>query len=323
MNKVTQLLLCCLVVLQCSISIAMEQQSAAPVSVGDLLLTRQPSFDFHVGVVVWAPKNATMDSLEEVVLADHAPRKEGQGPDGVRFVWLKDFILDGVFHSFEIPEHEKSRAFLIVARAVSALFTNAAYDIAQKNCGGFAEWCTNGALSGFADFRRPESLSFNREMRKFRKWCDGTPEGKQKIIESLREQNIKEESIAMVEKFPVQSLAYFGQGCKDGEVNLVQFIKATVNESITNGASLAVNSSDPKTMPSLASIVSSAFSLDRDFLRLTDNAWAQLSSMNDEEAIYLCSRIVDEDVLGNLVDVGQLIEEMVIWKMINKTKAKL
>lgn len=321
MNRVTRLFFLVLVALQCSISMAMKMQSSASVRVGDFLLTRQPSFDFHAGVVVWAAKNATLDSLDDVVLADHAPRNEG--PDGVQFVRLREFMLDGVFHSCEIPDHERSRAFFIVARAVSALLTNAAYDIAQKNCGGFAEWCINGALSGFVDFRQPESLSFNREMRKFRKWCDGTVEGKQKIIENLRAQNIKEESIAMVEQFSVKSLSYFGHRCKDGEANLAQFIRAKINEAVTNGASLAVNSSAKRTIPSLASIVFAAFSLDRDFLGLTDIAWAQLSSMNDEDAAYLCSRIVDEDVLGNFVNVGQLIEEMLVSRAINKTKAKL
>lgn len=323
MKKKVFLILLGLILLQCSISIAMQPQNPAPVRVGDFLLTKQPPHGSHAGVVVWAPADATVDSLDDVVLADHAPRKKGHGRDGVRLTRLREFKIAGVFHSSAIPENEKSETFLIIARAIAAFVTNAEYDIALKNCGGFAEWCINGSLSGFSDFRMANSRSFNRENREYRKFCDGTAEGMQDLIKSIQEdkhisEDAKRENIAMIEGFTEKGLWYLGNHCPEGEANYVRLIKLK-----TKDTNFAVNASDPKGIPPLADILFAALLLDKGCLGLTNIAWAKLIGMSDAEAAYLCSRIVDEDVLGHVVDVGLLIENMRFATPMDITSAKL
>lgn len=298
MNMKNKLVLLGLIFLQSSFSMAIELKSSDNIKIGDFLLTKQENFGFHAGVVVFAPENATVDSLDDVILADHALRKEGHGPDGVHFVWLKDFIIEGIFWSNQIPEEEKSKAFIIVARAVSALFSNAIYDIAKKNCGGFAEWCINGAKSGFSDFRKPESFSFNREMRLFRSFCDGTDEGKKKLVESV---GVFDENYAKtIENLPTGLLWSLGDKCEDGEKNLAEFIK-----SKSQGSNFAVRASNKNNI-SLGHIVFAALSLDKEFIGISEIQLNKLLSMKDEQILDLCSQIVDGDISGNYVDVTNI-----------------
>ena len=288
MNMKNKLVLLGLIFLQSSFSMAIELKSSDNIKIGDFLLTKQENFGFHAGVVVFAPENATVDSLDDVILADHALRKEGHGPDGVHFVLLRDFIIEGIFWSNQIPEEEKSKSFMIVARAVSALFSNAIYDIAKKNCGGFAEWCINGAKSGFSDFRNPESFSFNREMRLFRSFCDGTDEGKKKLVESV---GVFDENYAKtIENWPTELLWSLGDKCEDGEKNLAEFIK-----SKSQGSNFAVRASNKNNI-SLGHIVFAALSLDKEFIGISEIQLNKLLSMKDEQILDLCSQIVDGDI---------------------------
>lgn len=304
MNKSTQFVVLSAIFLQCSVSIAMEYTNPTnfkPVHVGDYLRTRQSYFSDHVAVVVKSPEGATLDPSHHgsILLAENS---EG----GVKLVWLKDFIIkeNDVSHvssPYALIYHA-SKPYLVVARALSALYANIEYDIALKSCGLFADWCVFGNKSEVEDFRDKNSQSLGLIPKYvILPLCKCGAIG-QWILTAAATSFDKEFGKKLNQLTPdeIDSIGASEQGYAD-------FVNRLVLDE-----NMPLSTKKSHNIPSLEIVVYEAFLLHESGLILSNASMTKLKKMNEKDALKLCSQIVDSDINNQIADINKLLEQLIL-----------